>query len=147
MLRRTVVCGLLTAVWMVASGGLVSQSLCAADGEGGGPKAALSGKGSKGTNGKTPSGRLPPHYSKVVTQEQRVKIYEIQAEFKSKIDAARDALEALIKERNERISAVLTPEQKKQIEDAAVNSKRKKTGSQPEEASSGAESTEPSDHQ
>ena len=50
---------------------------------------------------------------------------KIQEEYKPKIDAARAQLDALVKEQNEKIAAVLTPEQKKKVEEAAANVKEK----------------------
>jgi Spy/CpxP family protein refolding chaperone len=64
-------------------------------------------------------GRLPAYYSKIVTEEQRDKINKIQEEYQTKF-------EALKKERDEKISAVLTDEQKKKVEEAAVKAKEAK---------------------
>jgi hypothetical protein len=67
---------------------------------------------------KAPRGVLPPYYSKVVTEEQREKIYSIQALYRPKIEEARTQLNALIEEQKNKISAVLSDTQKKQVEDA-----------------------------
>ena len=67
--------------------------------------------------------RLPPHYAKVVDEKQREEIYKIQEEYQPKIDALQKQLDALKKERDDKIAAVLTPEQKKQLEDAAASAK------------------------
>ena len=75
-------------------------------------------------------GRLPVHYAPVVTEEQKEKIYKIQEEYKPKIDAARAQMDALVKEQKEKIAAVLTPDQKKKIEEAAAKAKEK--GEKPE---------------
>ena len=75
-------------------------------------------------------GRLPAHYAPVVTEEQKEKIYKIQEEYKPKIDAARAQMDALVKEQKEKIAAVLTPDQKKKIEEAAAKAKEK--GEKPE---------------
>jgi hypothetical protein len=75
---------------------------------------------------KGPKGRLPPHYAKVVTEEQRGKIYAIQEEYRGKIEAARAQLDALLKEEKAKISAVLTEEQKKKLEEFQSNTKTKK---------------------
>lgn len=71
-------------------------------------------------------GRLPPHYAKVVTEEQREKIYDIQEEYRTKIEAARAQLDALVKEEKDQISAVLTEEQKKKVEEFQTAAKAKK---------------------
>ena len=70
-------------------------------------------------------GRLPKYYTNVVTEKQREEIYKIQEEYRPKIDAAKAQLQALTKEQNEKISAVLTADQKKKIEDAAAAAKAK----------------------
>ena len=76
--------------------------------------------------------RLPPHYGGVVKdQEQREKIYKIQDEYQPKIEELRAQLKALVKEQKEKIDAVLTPEQKKQIEDAKAKAKAKRKAKQP----------------
>jgi hypothetical protein len=75
---------------------------------------------------KAPKGRLPPHYAKVVTQQQREKIYNIQEEYRTKIEAARAQLDALVKEEKDKISAVLNEEQKKKVEEFQTTAKAKK---------------------
>ena len=64
--------------------------------------------------------RLPAHYAQVVNEKQREEIYKIEDEYQPKIEALQKQLDALKKERDEKISAVLTAEQKKQLEEAAV---------------------------
>jgi hypothetical protein len=71
-------------------------------------------------------GRLPPHYAKVVTEEQRAKIYAIQGEYRARIDAAREQLNTLLKEEKEKISAVLTEDQKKKVEEFRSSANTKK---------------------
>jgi len=71
-------------------------------------------------------GRLPAHYSQVVTQEQREAIYKIQEEYQPRIQALKDQLAALQKEQKEKIDAVLTPEQKQQVEQAIDKAKQQK---------------------
>lgn len=70
--------------------------------------------------------RLPAHFGKVVDESQREKIYDIQNEYGPKIKALKDQLEALLKQRDEKIDAVLTPEQRKQIEQLVADSKAKR---------------------
>ena len=67
--------------------------------------------------------RLPAHYAQVVTEQQREKISQIQEEYRPKIEALNAQLKALKKEQDDKIAAVLTPEQKKQIEEAAAKAK------------------------
>ena len=64
---------------------------------------------------KSPYHRLPPYYGQVVTPEQRKQIYAIQDEYGPKIDALRKQLEALMAERDAKIAAVLTEEQRKEL--------------------------------
>ena len=64
---------------------------------------------------KSPYHRLPPYYGQVVSPEQRKQIYAIQDEYGPKIDALRKQLEALISERDAKIAAVLTEEQRKEL--------------------------------
>lgn len=60
--------------------------------------------------------RLPAYYARVVTEEQRQKIYAIQREYHPRIAALRKQLEDLIAEQNGKIEAVLTPQQKVELE-------------------------------
>lgn len=76
---------------------------------------------------------LPPYYAKVVTPEQREQIAKIQEEYQPKITdlqaqiaELKDKLQAVEKERDEKIAAVLTPEQKKQVDEAKEAAKQKK---------------------
>jgi hypothetical protein len=70
----------------------------------------------KPADAKKPSGRLPKHYKEVVTPEQREKILAIQRDYTAKIDPLRRQVEQLTKERDEKIEALLTPEQRQQLE-------------------------------
>lgn len=70
-------------------------------------------------------GRLPAYYGQVVTEQQRQKIYDIQEDYRPKLEALETQRKALLKERDEKITAVLTPEQKQQIDAAALKRKQK----------------------
>jgi hypothetical protein len=77
-------------------------------------------------------GRLPPHYAKVVNEKQREEIYRIEEEYQPKIEALQKQLNSLKKERDGKISALLTAEQKKQIEEVAAKAKaNRKSKNQP----------------
>jgi Spy/CpxP family protein refolding chaperone len=150
MVRTTVGQALGVGILTIVTAISVAQTACAADSENETAKdASSSDKSPTAKKDKVLSGRLPAHYAKVVNQEQRAKIYAIQAEFKAKIAAAREALEKLTKEQDGQITALLTPEQKKLIEEAAGKSKKKKTVTggkkEPQEppAASESESTQP----
>jgi hypothetical protein len=73
-------------------------------------------------------GQLPPHYKNVVTEEQKEKIYAIQAEFGPKIRDLQKQLEALKAQQKDKIEAMLTREQKEQIKKAEVEAKEKRKG-------------------
>jgi hypothetical protein len=60
-------------------------------------------------------GRLPRYYSGIVTEGQRREIYRIQERFAEKIAEVEAQLEALKKERDEEIEAVLTAAQRKRL--------------------------------
>jgi Spy/CpxP family protein refolding chaperone len=84
-----------------------------------------------GAEGKTPvkkaagrkGHRLPAHYGQVVNEKQRAAIYQIEDEYQPKIEALQKQLDALKKARDEKISALLTAEQRKQIEEATAKAK------------------------
>ncbi len=78
-------------------------------------------------------GRLPNFYRQVVNQKQRQTIYKIQAEYAPKIADLKAQLDALTKERDQRVAAVLTPEQRKRVEDfkAAAKAKREQKKKRP----------------
>ena len=99
------------ALLMLASG---TPGVSAADGQPGGRIIK-----------KIRSNRLPNHYAEVVTDQQREEIYKIQDEYQPKIDALKAQLDALNKEKNDKISGVLTADQKKKIEEAAAAGKAK----------------------
>ncbi len=71
-------------------------------------------------------GRLPAYYASVVTEEQRDQVYKIQQEYNPKIEALEKQLDAVRNERNEKIAAVLTPEQRKQVDEAAATAQAKR---------------------
>ena len=78
------------------------------------------------TSKKKSKGRLPAHYRKVVDQKQRETIYGIQKEYSAQIKDLRAQLAALIKQRNAKIAAVLSPQQQKKVEQAAAAAKAKR---------------------
>ena len=70
--------------------------------------------------------RMPMYYGDVVDKSQREKIVTILGEYTPKVNALKAQLEALTKERDEKVAAVLTPDQVKKIEQlkAAARAKR-----------------------
>jgi Spy/CpxP family protein refolding chaperone len=79
-------------------------------------------------------GHLPKYYANVVTEEQREKILKIQEEYKPKIEALQAQLKVLKKEQDDKISAVLSEEQKKKVEEAKAKEKEAKKGDGKEKA-------------
>jgi hypothetical protein len=80
-----------------------------------------------------PAGRLPPYYKDVVDEAQRDKIYAIQAEYADRIDRLRKQLDDLLEQRDQRIEAVLTPQQRAKVEAAREDAKAKKAGKKAKE--------------
>ncbi len=93
---------------------------------------AATGDGSVQETTKPARGRLPAYFSQVVSEEQRQKIYQIQEDYRPKLESLELQRRALLKERNEKIAALLTAEQKKQIKDAATKAKRKRAQAEEE---------------
>jgi hypothetical protein len=80
---------------------------------------------SKGDKPAKSAARLPAYFSAVVTEEQRQKIYAIQKDYEGRIDPLRRQLESLVKERDQKVNAVLTPEQRQKIESLKAAKKPK----------------------
>jgi hypothetical protein len=68
-------------------------------------------------------GRLPAHYSKLVDEAQRQRIYDIQAFYAPQIDDLKQQLDALIARRDAEVHAVLSPAQQRQLEMILANGK------------------------
>jgi hypothetical protein len=116
--------------WLASAALLCSVALQAARGaDGDGGAAAKSDKKEKAA-----VNRLPRYYAKVVDKQQREKIYAIQREYRPKLAAARKAVETLLKEQNDKIFAVLTPDQQKQVRDAAAKATTKRAAAASAEA-------------
>lgn len=75
---------------------------------------------------KKAKGRLPAYYADIVTEEQRDKIYTIQAKHQDKIAELTASLAAANKARDAEIEAVLTPEQKVKLKAAQDEAAAKK---------------------
>ena len=82
---------------------------------------------------KKPGNRLPPYYRSVVDEKQRDAIYKIQEQHRSKIDDLKAQLAAAMKQRDDQIVAVLTPEQQAKIQALIAAAKAKKTVEKPAE--------------
>ena len=86
-------------------------------------------------------GRLPAYYSKVVTEEQREQIYEIQEGYAAQIEKLRMELEELYEQRESEVASVLTPEQLKEIAAMAAAARARRASGEPEESAEAAENT------
>ena len=73
-----------------------------------------------------PADRLPNYYAQVVDKNQREAIYKIQQEYEPKLAELRQKLDALTKERDAKIRAVLTPEQLKKVEQLQEEARKKR---------------------
>lgn len=114
------VCGILFVLAMLA--GSIPTTLLAAE------KAAK-----EPAEAKKATGRLPLFYREVVTPEQRDKVYQIQAEYQPKLAALSKQVAALTKEQNEKIDALLTPEQLQKVAQLKAAAAAKRAASQPAE--------------
>ncbi len=70
-----------------------------------------------------PRGRLPAYFAKIVDDEQRAAIYQLQSAFAAKKEALRKQLEAIEAEEDAAIEGVLSPEQKQKL--AAIRAEAK----------------------
>jgi hypothetical protein len=75
---------------------------------------------------KAPRGRLPAYYSDVVTGKQREDIYAIQEKYSTELMDLNQRIADLLKQQREEIEALLSPEQKAQIEKIAAEAVQKK---------------------
>ena len=73
-----------------------------------------------------PRGRLPNFYNKVVSETQRVKIYDIQKKYNAQIEELQAQLKALLAKRDAEVEAVLTPEQREKVAAIAAEAKTKR---------------------
>ncbi len=88
--------------------------------------------GKKPSPRKKPRGRLPAYYDRVVSLEQRAKIYAIQRRHAPQIKKLQQELRELTKNRNAEVQAVLTAEQREKVAAlaAAAKAKRKKAAAE-----------------
>lgn len=73
-----------------------------------------------------PRGRLPAYYARVVSGEQREKIYAIQQSYEAKIADLQAQLKALTDKRDAEVAAVLTADQKAKVDQLASDAKAKR---------------------
>lgn len=70
--------------------------------------------------------QLPPYYAGVIDETQRAKIYQIQDEYNPKITALKAQLDTLTTDRNEKVAAVLTADQRAKVEAKKAEAKDKR---------------------
>lgn len=80
--------------------------------------------------------RLPPHYSKVVTSEQRTKIYAIQQEYAARIQVLQQQLDDLTSERDAQVREVLTPDQQRLVDELIALAKQQRDARRAQENAS-----------
>ena len=86
---------------------------------------ALQKKGKK--KRKKARGRLPNYYKKSgVTKKQTEQIYSIQVSYREKIESLEEQLADLKAKRSAEIEAILTPEQKKKVEQFQEAARKKR---------------------
>lgn len=73
-----------------------------------------------------PRGRLPAYYARVVSGDQRDKIYAIQQSYEAKIADLQAQLKALTDKRDAEVAAVLTADQKAKVDQLAADAKSKR---------------------
>lgn len=86
-------------------------------------------------------GRLPAYYSKVVSEEQRSQIYEIQEGYAAQIEKVRMQLDELYEQRESEIASVLSPEQLKEIAAMAAAARARRAAGESEPTTQEAEAT------
>lgn len=70
--------------------------------------------------------RMPAHFNKVASPEQRDKVLALLKEYEPRIAAKRAELKALVNQRDQAVFGVLTPEQQKQVETYRAESAAKR---------------------
>jgi Spy/CpxP family protein refolding chaperone len=99
--------------------------LVTADGPGDKPAVA------KPADGERP-GPLPNYFGKIaVNDAQRADLYKVQDEYDAKIDALQMQIKALLKERDSKMEALLTPGQKLRLQELRDEAKAK--GAKPDD--------------
>jgi len=88
----------------------------------GAPKA----ENAKSAEAKVKRPRLPNYYAGVITEAQREKINAVQDQFSTQLREKRAEVKALAEQQDAAIEKVLTPAQRKQVEEARATAKAKR---------------------
>ncbi len=73
-----------------------------------------------------PKGRLPAYYKDVVTDDQRDKIYAIQAKYEKQLSDLQSQLDAVKAKQNDEIEGLLSAEQKEKLAKVKADADAKK---------------------
>ena len=83
------------------------------------------------------SRRLPLYYARVVSSEQRERIYEIQAEYAEEIELIENELKKKMNERDQAVQAVLSVEQLDEVKRLISEAKKRRAQRQEEKKTAG----------
>ena len=83
------------------------------------------------------SRRLPLYYARVVSSEQRERIYEIQAEYAEEIELIENELKKKMNERDQAVQAVLSVEQLDEVKRWISEAKKRRAQRQEEKKTAG----------
>jgi len=79
-------------------------------------------------------GQLPPNWGKLgLSDEQRQKVYRIQADYRKKIEALEQEIEKLKKKQLEEMTGVLSPDQRKKLAEIIKGSLPEESKKPPQE--------------
>ena len=81
--------------------------------------------------------RLPLYYARVVSSEQRERIYEIQAEYAEEIEVIENELKKKMNERDQAVQAVLSVEQLDEVKRWISEAKKRRAQRQEEKKTAG----------
>ena len=90
-----------------------------------------------------PKGRLPAYYKDVVTDEQRDKIYAIQAKYEKQLSDLQSQLDAVKAKQNDEIEGLLSAEQKEKLAKAKAEADAKKKSAKKGDGDKAAAPAEP----
>lgn len=90
------------------------------------PATAEAGKSAAKKERADPRGPLPAYYRNVVDGIQREKIYKIYDEYEPRVDELRSQLKKLVAERDAKVEALLTDEQRQRVKELATEAKSKR---------------------
>jgi hypothetical protein len=89
-----------------------------------------------------PLRRLPTYFARVVTAQQREKIYELQAQYQEQLDELLEQVRQIEQQRDKEVFDVLTPEQQEQVKAWTEEARQRRAASR----SGASPSPQPSDN-